>query len=236
MNCGNALEHRRFSTGCADLRGDRYGEELIARALHRNSSRASAVFVALDCGSLSDTLSRANCSDRGKGAFTGATKNRPGLIDSADGGVLFLDEISNLPLRLNPNSYGFLQEREVRRIGEVVPRKLDIRVIAATNKDLQKEIQKGKFRGDLYLSFSLEWRRLESRRSENEGKTYLSSSIRFLARIVQGQGQTKHFSGEAFQRLINYSAPGNGAQPDVPCRRCLLCLSGEVDRVNAPSS
>ena len=186
------------------------GKELIARALHRNSSRASAVFVALDCGSLSDTLFESELFGYRKGAFTGATENRPGLIESADGGVLFLDEISNLPLRLQPKLLRVLQEKEVRRIGEVVPRKLDIRVIADTNKDLQKEIQKGKFRGDLYYRLRVAEIRVPPLRERREDIPLLIDW--FLARIVQGQGQTKHFSGEAFQRLINYGYPGNVRQ------------------------
>jgi transcriptional regulator with GAF, ATPase, and Fis domain len=186
------------------------GKELIARTLHRNSSRASADFVALDCGSLSDTLFESELFGYRKGAFTGATESRPGLIESANGGVLFLDEISNLPLRLQPKLLRVLQEREVRRIGELLQRKLDIRVIAATNKDLQKEMQKGRFRRDLYYRLRVAEIRVPPLKERREDVPLLIDW--FLARIIQGRGQTKHFSAEALDRLINYGYPGNVRQ------------------------
>jgi DNA-binding NtrC family response regulator len=178
--------------------------------LHRNSSRAAAKFVAIDCGALSDTLVESELFGYRKGAFTGASENRPGLIESANGGVLFLDEISNLPIKLQPKLLRVLQEKEVRRIGEVIPRKLDIRVIAATNKDLRRELQRGRFREDLYYRLRVSEIRVAPLRERREDIPLLIDW--FLARVVQGHGQAKYFSRAALERLINYGYPGNVRQ------------------------
>ena len=104
-------------------------------------------FIPVDCGSLSDSLAEAELFGYRKGAFTGATENRQGLLEAAQGGIILLDEISNLPFRLQAKLLRVLQEREVRRIGETMPRGIDVQVIAATNRDLLEEMRKGRFRG-----------------------------------------------------------------------------------------
>jgi DNA-binding NtrC family response regulator/tetratricopeptide (TPR) repeat protein len=126
------------------------GKELVARALHRCGRRRIGCFMALDCGSLSDNLIESELFGYRKGAFTGANENRPGLIEAANGGILFLDEISNLPRRLQSKLLRVLQEREVRRLGDVSARKVDIQVFSASNQDLGELIRKGRFRKDLY--------------------------------------------------------------------------------------
>jgi transcriptional regulator with GAF, ATPase, and Fis domain len=186
------------------------GKELIARALHRNSVRGSGSFVAVDCGALSDTLIESELFGCRRGAFTGANEGRAGLIESANGGVLFLDEIANLPLRLQPKLLRVLQERVVRRIGEVLERKLDIRVFAATNKDLTREMQRGKFRRDLYYRLRAAEIRIPPLRERREDIPLLIEW--FLARIIQMHGQPKRFTAEALVRLVDYGYPGNVRQ------------------------
>jgi transcriptional regulator with GAF, ATPase, and Fis domain len=126
------------------------GKELVARAIYRTGRRSAGNFIALDCGALSDTLIESELFGYRKGAFTGANENRAGLLEAAHGGVLFLDEISNLNSKLQAKLLRVLQEREVRRLGETTTRRIDVQVIAATNRNLKEEIRKGEFRRDLY--------------------------------------------------------------------------------------
>jgi transcriptional regulator with GAF, ATPase, and Fis domain/tetratricopeptide (TPR) repeat protein len=184
------------------------GKELVARALHRTGKRAGAVFVAIDCGSLTDSLAESELFGYRKGAFTGATENRAGLFEAAQGGVVFLDEVSNLPMRLQSKLLRVLQEREVRRIGEVIPRKIDVQIIAATNKDLLAEIEKGKFRRDLYHRLNVMQIRMPPLRDRVEDIPILIDW--FLGKLAQGEGgEVKTFSNEARQLLMEYPYPGN---------------------------
>lgn len=126
------------------------GKELVARALHSESSRASKPFVVLDCGSIPSELAEATIMGYRKGAFTGAVRDTPGCFEDADGGVLFLDELGELSPELQPKLLRVLDRQEVQRIGETRPRKIDVRVLAATNRDLRKMVATEKFRLDLY--------------------------------------------------------------------------------------
>jgi transcriptional regulator with GAF, ATPase, and Fis domain len=183
------------------------GKELVARALHQCGRRAKGIFVAVDCGSLSDTLFESELFGYRKGAFTGASDNRPGLLESANGGVLFLDEISNLSLRLQAKLLRVLQEREVRRIGEGTLRRLDIQVIAATNRELSHEIRKGRFRRDLYYRLKSMEIRVPPLRERREDIPLLIEW--FLSGVSQLHGMKKSLSPEACKRLMEYSYPGN---------------------------
>jgi transcriptional regulator with GAF, ATPase, and Fis domain len=184
------------------------GKELIARAIHRTGRRKSGTFVPVDCGSLSDSLAEAELFGYRKGAFTGAVENRQGLLEAAEGGIIFLDEISNLPFRLQAKLLRVLQEREVRRIGETVPRKIDIQVIAATNKDLLVEIRKGRFREDLYYRLNAMEIRVPALRERLEDVSLLIHW--FLAKIAELEsGRLKKFSSDAMAMLNRYSYPGN---------------------------
>ena len=126
------------------------GKELVARALHAASRRAARPLIRFDCSAVAPTLIESELFGHAKGAFTGAVAARPGKLEVADGGTLFLDEIGELPLALQPRLLRALQEREVERVGEHRVRKLDVRVIAATNRDLEAEVRAGRFRADLY--------------------------------------------------------------------------------------
>jgi len=184
------------------------GKELVARALHRLGRRSSASFVSLDCGSLVDTLAESELFGYRKGAFTGANENRAGLLETAHGGIIFLDEISNLPMRLQRKFLRVLQEREVRRIGEATPRKIDIQIIAATNKNLREEIRKGRFRKDLFYRLNAVEITVPALRERIEDIPLLIDW--FLARAIRTVGgRSKIFSPQANRLLLEYSYPGN---------------------------
>ncbi len=184
------------------------GKELVARAIHRTGRRKNGKFVAVDCGSLSDTLAEAELFGFRKGAFTGAAENRQGLLEAAHGGILFLDELSNLPFHIQAKFLRVLQEREVRRLGETIPRKIDIQVIAATNKDLLEEMRNEKFRMDLYYRLKEIEIRVPPLR-ERSGDIPLLIEW-FLSQLADREGgRSKRFLSEALELLKGYSYPGN---------------------------
>lgn len=131
------------------------GKELIAQALHCNSPRKDGRFVALNCGALPEHILESELFGHRKGAFTGATENRRGLLESADGGTLFLDEVGNLPLNVQKTLLRFLQEQEFLRVGDRDTTKVDVRIVSATNSDLQTAVADGSFREDLYYRLNV---------------------------------------------------------------------------------
>jgi transcriptional regulator with PAS, ATPase and Fis domain len=184
------------------------GKELVARAISRTGRRRQGKFIPIDCGSLSDSLAEAELFGYRKGAFTGAVENRQGLLEAADGGIIFLDEISNMPLRLQAKLLRVLQEREVRRIGETAPRKLDVQVIAATNKDLLGDMKSDQFRGDLYYRLKAMEIRLPSLRERAEDIPLLIEWFLEKTSEIEG-GRKKKIVPETMQILLDYSYPGN---------------------------
>lgn len=184
------------------------GKELVARAIHRTGRRKEGKFIAIDCGTLSDSLAEAELFGYRKGSFTGAAENRPGLLESANGGIVFLDEMSNLPLNIQPKFLRVIQEREVRRLGETVPRKIDVQIIAATNKDLLEETKNGRFRDDLFYRLKSMEIRVPPLRDRREDISLLVEY--FLDQLEEGErGRSKRFSPEAGEMLRRYGYPGN---------------------------
>jgi transcriptional regulator with GAF, ATPase, and Fis domain len=184
------------------------GKELVVQAIYRTGGRKSGKFIPVDCGSLADSLAEAEFFGYRKGSFTGAAENRHGLLEAAHGGILFLDEISNLPFRLQAKLLRVLQEREVRRIGETTPRKIDIQVIAATNKDLFDEIKAGRFREDLFYRLKEMEIRVPPLRERLEDVPVLIQW--FLEETAErGGGYSKKMLPEALNLLMNYTYPGN---------------------------
>src|SRR5438105_7355585 len=131
------------------------GKELVARAIHEHSDRKGGKFIAVDCGALPDELIESELFGYRRGAFTTAVADKPGLFEEANGGTLFLDEIANTSRRFQAKLLRVLQDRQLRRLGDVVMRKLDLRIIAATNCELMALVRKGEFREDLYYRLNV---------------------------------------------------------------------------------
>ncbi len=184
------------------------GKELVAKAIHRTGPRKSGKFTAVDCGSLSDNLAEAELFGYLKGAFTGAAENRQGLIEAAHEGILFLDEIANMPYALQAKLLRVIQEREVRRLGDTAPRKVDFQPIAATNKDLLEEAKSGRFREDLYYRLKTFEIQVPPLRERSEDIPLL---IEWFLQEIAGPDayRSRRFLPEVIQRLMQYTYPGN---------------------------
>ncbi|AKF79702.1 Fis family transcriptional regulator [Myxococcus fulvus 124B02] len=198
------------------------GKELAARAVHRESPRTSKPFVAVNCGALPAELVESELFGHAKGAFTGATVAKPGLFEEAHGGTLFLDEIGDLPLPVQVKLNRALQEREVRRVGTTVPVKVDVRVVAATHRDLSAEVAAGRFREDLYYRLNVVTVRLPSLRERREDIPLLA--MHFLARA--GRPEVDSFTPEALRALSTYEWPGNVRQLENAVARAVAVARG----------
>jgi len=184
------------------------GKELVARAIHENSMRAQAPFITINCGAFPETLLESELFGYMKGAFTGANENRQGLFQAAHGGTLFMDEIGNMPLPMQVKLYRVLQEGKVRPIGSTEESDVDVRIIAATNKDFEKEIAEGRFREDLYYRLSVIPIQLPPLRERREdipllARHFLESFRKTMEKRIEG------ISPEAMRRLESYDWPGN---------------------------
>jgi transcriptional regulator with GAF, ATPase, and Fis domain len=207
------------------------GKELVARALHDESPRHKGPFVVLDCGSLPRELAEAAILGHRKGSFTGAVNDRPGCFEEADGGTLFLDEIGELPLELQPKLLRVLDRREVQRIGESQVRNVDVRVVAATHRDLRMMVGQGQFREDLYFRLSVMAVDLPPLRERGEDVVMLAQ--RFLDEMVRsmnGMMPRPVFSDAARDALMLESFPGNVRQlKNVVQRAAHLCRNGTIE-------
>ncbi|HEY2737010.1 MAG TPA: sigma 54-interacting transcriptional regulator, partial [Thermoanaerobaculia bacterium] len=212
------------------LRGESgTGKEVAARALHRASPRADKPFVAVNCATLSETLLESELFGHERGAFTGAVARKIGKAEAADGGTLFLDELGEIPLALQSKLLRFLQERELDRVGGTQPIRVDVRVVAATNRDLEKAIREGTFREDLYYRLNVIPVRLPPLRERREDISLLASH--FAARISQRLGRpTAGFSPEARSCLQGYDWPGNVRELANAVERALVLGEGDLIR------
>ncbi len=181
------------------------GKELVARAIHFRGSFANRPFVAVDCGSLVPTLIESELFGYEKGAFTGALKSRTGLFQSADGGTIFLDEIGELPLEMQAKLLRVLQEKEVRPVGSNQRTRVDVRVIAATNRDLEQEYRAGTFRKDLYFRLNVVTVHVPALRERRSDIPMLAHW--FLERCVPGR--SVQVTNAAMKSLLQYDWPGN---------------------------
>jgi DNA-binding NtrC family response regulator len=181
------------------------GKELVARAIHFRGMFAERPFVAVDCGSLVPTLIESELFGYEKGAFTGAMRSKSGLLQSANGGTIFLDEIGELPLEMQAKLLRFLQEKEVRPVGSNNKFKVDVRVIAATNRDLEAEYRAGRFRKDLYFRLNVVTIQLPALRERKSDIPMLTHW--FLDRYAKDSGA--QVTSPAMKCLLRYDWPGN---------------------------
>src|ERR1700723_2749688 len=184
------------------------GKELVARAIHENSLRAQAPFITINCGAFPETLLESELFGYMKGAFTGANENRKGLFEAANGGTIFLDEIGNMSLTMQVKLYRVLQEGKVRPIGSTEESDVDVRIIAATNKNFEKEISEGRFREDLYYRLSVIPIQLPPLRERREDIPLLARHFLETFRKVM-EKPVESISPEAMSRLESYDWPGN---------------------------
>lgn len=209
------------------------GKELVARAIHFRGNFASRPFVAVDCGSLVPTLIESELFGYEKGAFTGATRSKPGLFQAASGGTIFLDEIGELPLELQAKLLRVLQEKEVRPVGSNDRVQVDVRVIAATNRDLEAEYRAGRFRKDLYFRLDVVSIKLPSLRERRSDIPMLVHW--FLDRHAKGSGM--HVAGEAMKVLLEYDWPGNVRELENCIERATALGEGKlIDVADLPPS
>ena len=184
------------------------GKELLARYIHQNSRRAQGPFVAFNCGALSEDLAASELFGHEKGAFTGAQARKLGLFEAANGGTLFLDEVAELPPSVQVKLLRVLQEREVLRVGAVEPAKIDVRVLAASNRDLREAVEAGHLRNDLYFRLNVVTLSLPPLRERRDDIPLLAY---FLLRkfAVTMDRPVEEITPEALQRLVEYDYPGN---------------------------
>ena len=201
------------------------GKELVARSIHFNSARSAKPFLAVNCGALPESLLESELFGHTKGAFTGAAGDKKGLFRSADGGTIFLDEIGEMPPPLQVRLLRALQEHEVTPVGSSTPVKFDTRVIAATNRDLEKEIEAGTFREDLYYRLNVIEMTLPPLRERRQDIPPLVRH--FLSRAAEKQSTVdKPISDEAMSALRNYDWPGNVRELENAVERAFI-LSGD---------
>jgi two-component system response regulator PilR (NtrC family) len=201
------------------------GKELVARAMHENSARSDAPIITINCGAFPETLLESELFGYTKGAFTGANENRRGLFQAAHGGTLFMDEIGNMNLAMQVKLYRVLQEGKVRPLGSTEEIDVDVRVIAATNKDMEKAIASGEFREDLFYRLSVIPLHVPALRDRREdipllARHFLESFRNSMGKNIEG------ISPEAMRRLESYDWPGNVRELENTIERAVALESG----------
>jgi two-component system response regulator PilR (NtrC family) len=211
------------------------GKELVARALHSEGPRADRPFVAVNCGAIPDELMESELFGHVKGAFTGAVSDKPGLFHAAEGGILFLDEIGELSLGMQVKLLRALQERMVKPVGGNQERDVDVRVVAATNRELEAEVSRGAFRSDLYYRLNVIELRLPPLRQRREDVPMLIEH--FLRRFSTEQGRLgMQLSPEAMRALQEYDYPGNVRELENIIERAVtLASSSKIELGDLPA-
>lgn len=203
------------------------GKEILANAIQKHGSRADKVFITLNCAALPESLIESELFGHKKGSFTGATCNTQGLLPAADGGTLFLDEINSLPLAIQAKLLRFLESGECLAVGDVSPCKVDVRVIAATNADINLQIEAGEFRRDLYYRLNVVPLELPPLAQRTEDIEHL---IKYFLEIFADTYSlaTPKFSKAAVRMLKTYSWPGNVRELRNLCERLSILLAGRI--------
>ncbi len=204
------------------------GKELVARLIHGESDRANSIFVPLNCGAIPETLLESELFGYLRGAFTGADRDKPGLFETASGGTLFLDEIGEMPPALQVKLLRVLQEGEVRRLGDNKPRAVDVRLVSATNKDLEDEIGRGRFRSDLFYRIAVVPIHLVPLRQRREEvpllvRHFIEQNNRRLRLDIAG------VDPDAMRLLLEYRWPGNVRELENTIERAMVLT--ESDRI-----
>jgi len=206
------------------------GKELVARAIHYGSDRSSAPFVPINCGAIPRELFESELFGHIKGAFTGASESRAGFFQTADGGTIFLDEIGEMDLSVQVKLLRVLQDKEVFMVGSMRPRKVDVRILAATNMDLPALIEKGSFREDLFFRISVITIEVPPLRDRGEDVFLLAQH--FLRKFSrESKRSAPRPSDSVLQVLKNYSWPGNVRELENVIQRAVVMTDGEVIEV-----
>ena len=203
------------------------GKELVAKALHHNSSRATGPMISVNCAAIPETLIESELFGHEKGSFTGATAARTGLIEAANGGTLFLDEIGELPLEAQARLLRVLQEGEIRRVGSVQSQTVDVRLIAATHRNLRKLSSEQQFREDLYYRLRVVELRIPPLRER--GTDILMLAEKLLAKICEKMKCELHsFSPEAMATISQYQWPGNVREMEHAIERAVILSDDNI--------
>jgi len=197
------------------------GKELVARAVHEQSNRRDGPLISVNCAAIPETLIESELFGHEKGAFTGANANRKGLVEAADGGTLFLDEIGELPLEAQARLLRLLQEKEVRRVGSVQSKTVDVRLVAATHRNLKNLAREGRFREDLYYRLHVVELRLPPLRERGRDVALLAKEL--LTRTARKMAKPElQFTQEAVDAIIQYRWPGNVRELENAIERAVI--------------
>jgi two-component system, NtrC family, response regulator PilR len=211
------------------------GKELMARAIHYNSPRADGAFIAINCGALPENLLESELFGYVKGAFTGANANKNGLLRAANGGTLFLDEVGEMPASLQVKLLRALQEREVTPLGATEPISFDARIIAATNRSLEAEVNENHFREDLFYRLSVISFTVPALRDRREDIPLLARF--FIKKFSQDSGlEEKRISDEAMQKIINYHWRGNVRELQNAIERGVTLSDEQIELAHLPQN
>jgi DNA-binding NtrC family response regulator len=210
------------------------GKEVFANAIQKESARAGKAFITLNCAALPESLIESELFGHKKGSFTGANANKQGLFQAADGGTLFLDEINSLPVSIQAKLLRFLESGECLAVGDIKPYNVDVRVIAATNTDLNKQVAAGEFRQDLYYRLNVVPLELPPLSQRTEDIEHLITH--FLAMMARTHSiSPPNFSKRAIKVLKDYSWPGNIRELRNLCERLSILLAGRtIEPENLP--
>jgi DNA-binding NtrC family response regulator len=201
------------------------GKELLARFIHRTSARRDCPFVAVNCAAFPETLLESELFGHVRGAFTGAVASRPGKFELASGGTILLDEVSEMPASLQPKLLRVLQEREIDRLGDTRPLRVDVRVIATTNRDLSSLVEEGRFRADLFYRLDVVPLTLPPLREHRED---IPELVEHFVHKHAPPSQAVRPSDELLRRLMEYDWPGNVRELENVVRRILVLSRGPV--------
>jgi DNA-binding NtrC family response regulator len=209
------------------------GKEMVARSIHYSGPFRDKPFIPVDCGSLVPTLIESELFGHVKGAFTGATQTKDGLLAMAEGGTVFLDEVGELPVDLQAKMLRAIQEKEIRPVGSTRPIPINVRILAATNRDLEQAVMQGTFRRDLYFRLNVLSLRIPALRERRQDIPLLIGH--FLERMARASGQEKTLSDDAIKAMLAYDWPGNVRELENCLERSYAFTTGPlIHRMDLP--